>query len=92
MIALGAVRVLQEHGIRVPDDVAVIGFDDIDETRYSLPSLSSVDPGREEIAETAVRVLLERINDSQGGMPPRQFETAFRIVERESTMLTRSRT
>ena len=34
-IALGAVRVLQENGIRVPEDVAVIGFDDIDETRYS---------------------------------------------------------
>ncbi len=84
-IALGAVRVLQEQGIRVPDDVAVIGFDDIDETRYSLPSLSTVDPGREEIAETAVRVLLERINDSGRTIAPREFEASFRIVEREST-------
>lgn len=89
-IALGAVRVMQEHGLRVPDDVSVIGFDDIDETRYSLPSLSTVDPGREEIAETAVRVLLERIADPEGATPPREFESSFRIVERESTAVMRS--
>jgi DNA-binding LacI/PurR family transcriptional regulator len=86
-MALGAMRVLQEHGIRVPQDVAVIGFDDIDETRYSLPSLSTVDPGREEIARTAVRVLVERIGDPGRTIPPREFETDFRVVERESTSL-----
>ena len=86
-IALGAVRVLQENGIRVPEDVAVIGFDDIDETRYSLPSLSTVDPGREEIARTAVRVLMERIADPSGSRPRQEIEVPFRIVERESTAL-----
>lgn len=85
LIALGAMRVLQARGIRVPDDVAVIGFDDIDETRYSLPSLSTVDPGRDEIAQTAVRALLERIANPDKAMAPRLFETAFRIVGREST-------
>ena len=53
LIALGAMRVLQEAGVGSPHDVAVIGFDDIDETRYTLPSLSTIDPGREEIAEAA---------------------------------------
>ncbi|MFF1878433.1 LacI family DNA-binding transcriptional regulator [Leifsonia sp. NPDC058230] len=84
-IALGAMRVLQEKGIRVPDEVAVIGFDDIDETRYSLPSLSTIDPGREEIARTAVSVLIERIADPAAALPPREFEAGFRVVEREST-------
>ena len=84
-IALGAVRVLQENGIRVPEDVAVIGFDDIDETRYSLPSLSTVDPGREEIARTAVRVLMERISDPDRTRPRQEIEVPFRLVEREST-------
>jgi DNA-binding LacI/PurR family transcriptional regulator len=84
-IALGAVRVLQENGIRVPEDAAVIGFDDIDETRYSLPSLSTVDPGREEIARTAVRVLMERIADPSASRPRQEIEVPFRIVEREST-------
>ena len=84
-LAQGAVRVLQEAGYRVPDDVAVIGFDDLDETRYTLPTLSTVDPGRAEIAETAIRMLLERIKDP-AGTPPREVETAFRVVARESTM------
>lgn len=84
-LAQGAVRVLQEAGYRVPDDVAVIGFDDLDETRYSLPTLSTVDPGRGEIAETAIRLLLERIKNPDAG-PPREVESAFRVVPRESTM------
>ncbi len=84
-LAQGAVRVLQEAGFRVPDDVAVIGFDDLDETRYTLPTLSTVDPGRVEIAETAIRMLRERIKNNDGG-PPREIETAFRVVARESTV------
>ena len=84
-LAQGAVRVLQEAGFRVPADIAVIGFDDLDETRYTLPTLSSVDPGRTEIAETAIRMLLERIKDPQG-TPPREIETAFKVVARESTV------
>jgi DNA-binding LacI/PurR family transcriptional regulator len=84
-LAQGAVRVLQEAGFRVPDDIAVIGFDDLDETRYTLPTLSTVDPGRKEIAETAIRMLMERIKDPNG-MPPREIETEFQVVARESTV------
>jgi DNA-binding LacI/PurR family transcriptional regulator len=85
-LALGAMRVLQEAGIRVPDDVAVMGFDNLDETQYSLPSLTTVDPGREEIAETAVRVLIDRIDGKDAvGLPPRELFADFSIVEREST-------
>jgi len=85
-LALGAMRVLQEAGYRVPQDVSVIGFDDLDEAMYSLPSLSTVNPGRVEIAEVAVRSLMERI-DASGGIaaPPRLHLAPFRIVEREST-------
>jgi DNA-binding LacI/PurR family transcriptional regulator len=84
-IALGGIRVMQEAGIRIPDDVAVIGFDDIDETRYTLPTLSTIDPGREEIAEVAVRYLRERIADPNSGVEPREYLSEFRVVERESS-------
>ena len=87
-LALGAMRVVQEAGLRVPDDVAFIGFDDIDETRYSLPTLSTIDPSREEIAEIAVGWLLERIGAPRGSIAPREHETAIRLVPRESTTLT----
>jgi DNA-binding LacI/PurR family transcriptional regulator len=44
-----------------------------------------VDPGRTEIAETAIRMLMERIKNPKG-MPPREIETAFQVVARESTV------
>ncbi len=85
-LALGAMRVMQEAGIRIPDDVAVVGFDNLDETQYSLPSLTTVDPGREEIAETAVRVLLDLIDGgAAASIPPRELFADFSIIEREST-------
>ena len=88
LIALGAMRVLQEAGLRVPHDVAVIGFDDIDEARYSLPSLSTIDPGREEIAEVAVRYLKQRIASDED-VPAREYLSDFRLVQRESTASSR---
>jgi DNA-binding LacI/PurR family transcriptional regulator len=85
LIALGAMRALQEAGLRVPQDVAVIGFDNIDEAQYSRPSLSSIDPGREEIAEVAIRFLNERIGAADHSIPPREHLAGFCLVQREST-------
>src|SRR5262249_47561804 len=45
-LALGAIRALTAHGIRIPDDVAVAGFDNIDEAKFSTPTLTTVDPNR----------------------------------------------
>lgn len=85
-LALGAMRVLLEAGRRIPRDVAVIGFDDLDESQYSLPSLSTVDPGRTQIAELAVDLLLERIEGRADAAPARLVEAPFAIVDRESTL------
>jgi DNA-binding LacI/PurR family transcriptional regulator len=82
-LALGAMRVLQEAGRRVPDDVAVIGFDGLDEAKYSIPSLTTVDPGRAWIARTAVATLLERISGTPDPEPRTMFAD-FRILDRES--------
>jgi DNA-binding LacI/PurR family transcriptional regulator len=85
-LALGAMRVLQEKGLVIPTDVAVVGFDDVDEGQYSLPSLTTIDPGRREIAETAVDLLLDRIAD-KGQLPrePQELVSTFRLVVRESS-------
>ncbi|MGC3986519.1 MAG: LacI family DNA-binding transcriptional regulator [Pseudorhodoferax sp.] len=82
-LALGAMRVLQEAGRRVPEDVAVVGFDGLDEAAYAIPSLTTVDPGREWIAKTAVATLLERIGGDAGG-PPRTLFSDYRLLQRES--------
>ncbi|WP_334684618.1 LacI family DNA-binding transcriptional regulator [Mycetocola sp. CAN_C7] len=84
-LGLGALRALGETGLSVPDDVAVIGFDNIDEARFSVPSLSSVDPGRESIAEMAVQMLVERIREKGDRRPPRLSKPDFHIVTRESS-------
>jgi len=89
-LALGAMRVLQEAGLTIPTDVAVIGFDDLDEARYSLPTLSTIDPGRNEIATTAVRVLLDRIAGVNPTTPMTEYLAEFQVVERESTGATRT--
>jgi len=86
-MALGAMRVMQEAGLRIPLDVAVIGYDDIDETRYTLPTLSTIDPGKDEIAEVAVRFLIERIANPGAAIEPREHLAAYRLVQRESTTL-----
>jgi DNA-binding LacI/PurR family transcriptional regulator len=57
LLALGAMHVLSERGVIVPDDVAVIGFDDIEEARYSTPALSSVAPDTRALARTAIELL-----------------------------------
>ncbi len=84
-LALGVLRGLQETGLRVPEDVAVVGFDNVDESQFAIPSLTTVDPGREEIAATAVDLLVERINEKGVKTPPRTVKADFSIVSREST-------
>ena len=85
-LALGAIRALQESGRRVPDDVAVVGFDDLDEAQYSIPSLTTIDPGQGWIARTAVSTLLERIESGPAAGGPRLLLADFRVVERESAL------
>ena len=84
-LALGALRALGVAGVRVPHDVAVIGIDNIDESSFSLPSLSSIEPGRAEIATLAVDMLLERIQESGARQPARRVMTGFTVARREST-------
>lgn len=85
-LALGALRSLQERGLAVPRDVALVGFDDVADGRYTYPSLTTVEPGRHDIARIAVTLLRERIDDRAGAGPaPRVVAPDFRLVVREST-------
>ncbi len=84
LLALGAIRTLRTRGLRVPQDVAVIGVDDIEAGRYASPTLSTISPDKSYIARTAVRMLVERFQpDGQG--PPRQITAGFTLTVREST-------
>jgi len=85
-LALGALHTLHLRRVDVPGQIAVIGFDDIEETAFSSPTLSTVHPGREQIAATAVDLLLARIENSDDERPFRQVVADFSVVPRQSTL------
>jgi DNA-binding LacI/PurR family transcriptional regulator len=95
VLGLGALHELLSRNIRVPEDIALVGFDNIDDTLYSRPSLTTIDPGREQIAELALSMLCERMGlDTNGAritppaavdLPPREVFTNFELVVRETS-------
>ncbi|GIF76107.1 LacI family DNA-binding transcriptional regulator [Asanoa siamensis] len=82
-LALGAMRALHEHGLRVPDDVAVAGFDDIEDGRFSVPTLTTVVPDKAEIARLAVELLAKRLATGSDGAPA-ELTAGYRVDLRES--------
>ena len=84
-LALGALRALAVRGLRVPEDVAVIGMDDVEDGRWSTPTLSTVVPDKAEIARSSVAMLLDRLDDGEPATP-RAVRAGHAVVERESTV------
>ncbi|WP_416902285.1 LacI family DNA-binding transcriptional regulator [Micromonospora echinospora] len=84
-LALGALRVLHEYGLRAPEDVAVAGFDDIEDGRFSIPTLSTIAPDKERIGRLAVELLVGRISGDRDA-PPRTLTAPYRLELRESTL------
>lgn len=85
-LALGAIRALLEAGLRVPEDVAVVGFDDIEDGRFSTPTLTTIAPDKAFLARTAVAALAERV--AAGEAPLREITVPYRLQQRESTGIT----
>ncbi|MQM24067.1 LacI family DNA-binding transcriptional regulator [Glycomyces albidus] len=82
-VALGVIRGLADLGLRVPEDVRVIGFDDVPQSPYTTPSLSSVAPDHRWMAEKAVSLIAARIEDPS--RPPEEHTAPFELKLREST-------
>jgi len=59
--AFGAIRALMDHGLRVPEDVSVVGFDDIQSAAYHNPSLTTIRQPLNQMGTVAARILLQRI-------------------------------
>lgn len=82
LAAIGTLRALQEHGLRVPQDVAVTGWDGTRMSAVTFPSLTTVAPDLDALAERAMGLLAERI-DGYDGMGRHEL-VPYRIVFRES--------
>lgn len=84
-VAMGVLRGLADAGVRVPEQVKVIGFDNIRESEFLVPSLSTVDPDHDVMAEQAVSLLVRRIEQTGSRPGPEEFVSRFSVVVREST-------
>jgi DNA-binding LacI/PurR family transcriptional regulator len=83
--AVGALRALADHGIAVPGEVLVTGFDDIEQAAYTVPSLTAVAPGHAEMVDAALRMLTDRIAGRRADDVFEEFTGPHRLVVREST-------
>ncbi len=81
--AIGAIRALKDCNLRVPEDVSVIGFDDIKAAAFTLPRLTTINQPLEEIGRIATQSLLNRIHNTE---PPRdEIKVDPVLMVREST-------
>ena len=84
-IAIGAINRLREDGIRVPEDVSVVGYDNIAVAEHFHPALTTVDHQTNRLMDTAVRCLLERIHARGNEPPPHESHVHPKLVIRHST-------
>jgi len=81
--AIGAIRALRDAGMQVPQDVAVVGFDDIPIAAYNTPSLTTIRQPLRRMGEIAARTLLDRIR--KGTDSPAEVAVEPELIVREST-------
>jgi LacI family repressor for deo operon, udp, cdd, tsx, nupC, and nupG len=84
LLALGAMRVALTHGLRIPEDLAIVGFDNIEDGQYSTPTLTTIAPDKAEIARQAVSQLIARV-ESTDTNEPREIRAGYSLLVREST-------
>lgn len=82
VMAIGAIRALREHGLRVPEDVSVVGYDGLPLGTYLVPQLTTVAQPVQQMARHGVDILLECI---EHGGKARHEKVAFSLLQREST-------
>jgi DNA-binding LacI/PurR family transcriptional regulator len=87
--ALGAVRALGDAGMRTPEDISVIGFDDIRMSVFSRPSLTTIRQPLQQMGETAARILLDRLKGGEWGQ---DVAVEPELIIRESTGQAPNRT
>jgi LacI family transcriptional regulator len=80
--ALGVMSALLDRGVRIPEDLGIVGFDDIEWTRYSRPRLTTIHQPRREVAAAAAERIVELVRDDTSG--PRAEVFPPRVVMRES--------
>ena len=87
MTAIGVLREAYEHGIRIPEDLSVIGFDDIRLAEFTIPPLSTVQMSQKELARIAFEALLEEVVCESPSQERIEYELSTSLVLRRSTAM-----
>ncbi len=89
LLATGLLVGLKEHGIKVPEDISIIGFSNWFLTTITSPTLSTVDQPGYQMGEEAFNLLLEEINDNKKGAPVKYktVEIPTQVIARDSTKI-----
>jgi len=88
VLAIGAIRAILDRGLRVPEDISVIGFDGLDLGNYISPRLTTIRQHREEISARCVEILLKSID---GDVPATHEIEPFHLVPGESVTIHQNR-
>ncbi|HLM21960.1 MAG TPA: LacI family DNA-binding transcriptional regulator [Propionibacteriaceae bacterium] len=83
LLAIGAMAALRKEDVSVPDDLAVVGWDNIIDGQYHTPSLTSVAPDLDALADTTMKALMSRIEGDRS--PSGNYRVPHRLVLRESS-------
>ena len=83
-MALGVIRVAHARGIAIPDDIAIVGFDGLDEAAHVTPSLTTIVQPLYELGELGVREVLAAANEAPGPGAVRSLTLPTQLVIRES--------
>ena len=81
-LAIGAMRTLHEVGLKVPEDISIVGFDDIDISAYTAPALTTISQPIPEIGEKTAALICDLIATGRADRVPLVLE--HRLIERES--------
>jgi LacI family transcriptional regulator len=84
LMALGAMTAIREAKLTIPNDIALMGFDDIFAARFVTPPLSTINQFQDQLGQVAAEMVLERLNDLPNDAPGRQREMPFEVVRRQS--------
>lgn len=87
--AFGVMDAARECGFHIPDDISIVGFDDVPQASLVYPKLTTVHQPLEQMGQIAVKLLLERIEDSS--LPPQRVVLATQLVIRDSCMPPRAK-
>lgn len=82
IIAIGAIKALKLRGYKIPEDISIIGFDNISESRIIEPSLTTMDVPRLYIGQTAAKILIEQIQSKK--IYASKIEVSAKMVKRSS--------